>query len=134
MKDPKTGKEVSTPDEIKRVSLDYCVDLLTPKPPPDKFADHVNRLKQLHFERMNETVEDDLDDFPIDTFLKVFDQLSKKSGLKYKFITKAGRSFHEALVNLFRIVWRKEKLPKEWQKSTLIQLKKGKLRTMFLRI
>ena len=127
LKDPKTGKEVSTPDEIKRVSLEYCVDLLTAKEPPEKFADHINGLKHIHEERMKEKIDDDIDELPIDTFMKVFSELSKKPGLKYKFITKAGKSLHKAVLNLFQIVWKTENLPKGWQESTLIQLKKGKM-------
>ena len=51
--------EVSKPSEIKRISLKYCVDLLTNKPPEEKFSSTVNRKKEVHFERMKETVQED---------------------------------------------------------------------------
>ena len=35
--DPMTGKEVTTPHEIKRVSLDYCNELLTNRKPKTTF-------------------------------------------------------------------------------------------------
>ena len=76
---------------------------------------------------MEESIDDDLESLPFSTFQKTLVTLTKKPGNKYDFITKAGKSLQMALFNLFRVVWEKEKIPKKWQESTVIQLPKGKV-------
>ena len=125
--DPDTGKEVNNPKDIKRVSLDYVVNLLTRKSSDDKYTDVINAKKQTHFKRMEEEVVDDLDELPFSNFQKTLETLRKKPGNKYDFITKAGQSLQIALFKLFQLVWKREKIPDKWQESTVIQLPKGKL-------
>ena len=48
LKDPKTGKLVDSPDEIKKVSLQYCRDLLTKRPPRNGYKNVIERKKKLH--------------------------------------------------------------------------------------
>ena len=47
LSDPKTGKDVSTPAEIKKVSLNYLVDLLSKKTVKDEYADVLNAKREL---------------------------------------------------------------------------------------
>ena len=126
IKDPETGNEVSTPDEIKRVSLRYLVNLLSNNPPGEQFKGHVERLKTLHFERMREVYDEDNKELSKETFEKTLKVLSSKPGNKYRFLTNTGTSFRNALFNLFQTAWRTEELPRIWHESTVIQLKKGK--------
>ena len=111
---------MNTPEEIKRVSLNYVVDLLSKKPTDGKYAEEINLKKTKHFERMEEVVEDDLDELPLTTFQKTLELLNKKPGNKYDFITKAGQSLKMALYTLFKQVWEKETIPKKWLESTVI--------------
>ena len=113
LKDPDTGKDVTTPEEIKRVSLNNIKNLLTKKPIDEEFSDEIRKKKSIHFERMEEKVEDYLDDLPFSTFQKTLDSLTKKPGSKYDYITKSGYSLQMALFNLFQIVWRRKKIPKK---------------------
>ena len=46
--DPETGFEVMEPEEIKRVSLHYCVELLTNREPKDKYVELFNQKERLH--------------------------------------------------------------------------------------
>ena len=39
LEDPDTGRIVDSPEEIKRVSLKYCKDLLTNRTPKEEFED-----------------------------------------------------------------------------------------------
>ena len=39
LKDPKTNEEVNTPAGIKKVSIDYCQELLTNREPKDEYVD-----------------------------------------------------------------------------------------------
>ena len=121
--DPKSKTEVSNPEDIKRVSLQYCVDLLTNRKPKEEFEEDICLKKTVHMMRMEEIVEDDL--YELST--QMFDNtLKKKIGAKYQFIFKGGLLVKEALFKLCRVVWSKEKQPDRWEKSTLVQLYKGK--------
>ena len=102
--DPVTGKDVYTPAEIKRVSLDYLVNILKTEEPSEKYAEEVARRKEVHYERMEEIVPDDLEELPEETFWKTLVKLEQRPGSKYEFITKAGSSLKFALLNLFKII------------------------------
>ena len=123
---PKTGKDVTSPSDIKRVSLKYLVNLLTNKPPPPEFKDHIFNIRKLHFTRMEENFDNDVDEWPVKVVLKTFENLARKPGTKYDFIVKAGISFKNALFNILKIVWRTENIRKGWMESKETQLKKGK--------
>ena len=75
---------------------------------------------------MTEVVDDDIEELSLETFHKTMELMEKKHGKKCEFILKAGQSLKGALLNLYKIVWRTEVLPKEWQESTITQLPKGK--------
>ena len=122
--DPKTGKEVNTPEEIKRVSLEYCHELLTNRDPKPEYIEDIKYKKIIHEIRMEEIIEDDIE-FSIELFNKTLLTLSKKPGGKYNFIMKSGKSLKSALFKLFQVVWDKEKKPDSWRNTVLIQLYKG---------
>ena len=75
---------------------------------------------------MSEVVPNDLEELPVDSFFKTLESLTKKPGNKYDFITKSGASLKAALLNLFQLIWKTEKLPTSWQESKVTQLWKGK--------
>ena len=50
--DPKTKAEVTEPEEIKRVSLQYCVDLLSNRRPKEEFKEDVWLKDVIHCSRM----------------------------------------------------------------------------------
>ena len=127
--DPETGNEVCSPEDIKRVSLNFVVDLLKTKEPKEKYAAMVTERKDLHYKRMEEKIPNDLEELPEESFHKVLESLMKKPGNKYEFITKSGSSLKFALLNLFKIIWRTERLPASWQESEVTQLWKGKGKT-----
>ena len=55
--DPETGREVYRPEDIKRVSLNYLVNILKTKEPEVKYAELIHNRKVVHFERMEERIE-----------------------------------------------------------------------------
>ena len=124
VKDPATGKDVHEPAEIKKVSLAYCVKLLTNREPKDKFKDDIELKKRVHEVRMEEIVKDDIE-LSQDMFENSLKAVKKK-GKKYDFITKSGKSIKEAVYNLYENVWDKEGIPSMWRNTTIIQLYKGK--------
>ena len=123
--DYKTNKEVDTPEEIKRVSIDYCEELLTNRAPKEDFEEDLEFKQIIHKVRMEEEVENDIE-FSPELFDKSLKILSKKSGGKYNFIAKGGPSLKSALYNLFKTVWEKEQKPDKWRNTILLQLYKGR--------
>ena len=71
---------------------------------------------------MKELVENDTEELPIDTFNTIFDKMKSKPGHKYDFLVKGGEGLKMALLNLFSIIWRQERLPEGWTDSMVIQL------------
>ena len=126
--DPKTKAEVNNPIDIKRVSLQYCSELLTNRLPKADFEEDIEMKEIIHKLRMCEDVteDDEMEELSEERFDKTYEMLAKRPGAKYKFIMKAGMSLKPALFNLCKIVWRTESQPLRWCKSTLIQQYKGK--------
>ena len=124
--DPKTGELVNTPSEIKRVSLEYCSNLLTNRKPKEKYECDVEFKFKIHENRMNETLVEDMTDLPEELFNLTYDKLMKKDDSKYKFIMNAGESLKPALLKICKVAWKTENLPPSWHKSLLIQICKGK--------
>ena len=54
--DPKTGNEATDPKEIKRISLEFCLNLLKTMEPKEKYAGIIAKKRELHEERMSEIV------------------------------------------------------------------------------
>ena len=123
--DPETEREVTKPAEIKKVSLKYCVNLLTDREPKAEYRNIVTKKDTLHRERMREIVDNDIDNLPYIVFVKTLNILKTKHKTKYEFITKAGNSLVEALYKLFQLIWKKEEIPKGWMESRITQLKKS---------
>ena len=74
---------------------------------------------------MEEEITNDLEELPIESFMKTLEIIQKKPGNKYQFVTGSGESLKTALLKLFQIIWKTEKIPVSWHKSTVTQLYKG---------
>ena len=59
----------------------------------------------------------------------MLNKMKLKSSNRYEFITKAGTAFHLALFNLFRTVWKSERIPDSWRETVLVQLSKSRGKT-----
>ena len=70
LNDPETGRDVTTPAEIKRVSLNYLVNLLSNKTVRKEYSEALDVKRKLHFERMEEVMDDDIDELSIEAFEK----------------------------------------------------------------
>ena len=69
-------------------------------------------------------IENDIKELPIEIFNETIKGLKSKPGNKYDFLIKGGAGLKSALFNLFKTVWKEEKLPNGWTDSTVIQLYK----------
>ena len=98
---PKTKAFAYTPKEIKEVTLEYCANLLTNAEPRDEFKDLVKYKEMIHKVRMEEKLDNDIEELPYVKFEKIFNEMKRKPGNKYKFLTDGGHSLKMALYNLF---------------------------------
>ena len=124
--DPNSNQPVYSAKEIKRVTLEYCVSLLTNAEPKEKYKDLIKYKEEIHNVRMRETIDDDIEELSYERFSKIFRNMKGKTGNKYKFLTEGGKSLEMALFNLYKEAWKTEDLPRGWQDSNMIQLSKGK--------
>ena len=123
---PESGALVYSPNEIKDVSLKYCVKLLTNREPKSNFKEIIERNRLMHQERMKEEVNDDVSELCISEFQNALKKVSSTHRDKYQFILNSGSSMLKAIFKLFCLVWKKEEIPRMWADSELIQIYKGK--------
>ena len=129
MKDPETGEIIVENDKLKEASVKYVSNLLTNRNPKEDFKEEFKLMESLHEVRMKEedegSVPNDISDKDFNEFLK---QISKKKKEKNQFILKAGNSYLNVLLAIYRKVWASEEKPSIWKNTTCIQLYKGKNR------
>ena len=80
---PDSGDLSSTPEDIKKVSLEYYVKLLTNREPRGMFQEILKRKVSLHQERMKEIVYNDLGDLPFSDFLNALKKVATTHREKY---------------------------------------------------
>ena len=68
VKDTKSNKEVFDVDNIKKKTLEYCVDLLTNRQPRDDFLNDVESKNSIHDVRMEIRNADDEMEYSEDLF------------------------------------------------------------------
>ena len=112
-------------NEIKEVSLDYCVKLLTNRKPKDEYSDDIKLKNLVHDARMKLSSDDDNDQFSKDIFYETVEFLKKENNKKFETITKCGKSLQIALCNLFEKVWNSEQKPEQWKVTNIVQIYKG---------
>ena len=75
---------------------------------------------------MTECIENDIEFLTVEMFEESYNILRRKPGEKYKFIMNGGHVLKMALLKICQSVWQSERLPQSWEKTTLVQLYKGK--------
>ena len=122
MKDPETKEFIFSPDELKKASLKYCVNLLDNKAVDPDFADEIECENMLHYLRMkDDSYEDDkLHREDLENRLKKMDKD------KYRFLLNAGDGLKNCVFRLFSQVWKDEVKPQQWRNTVIIQLYKSK--------
>ena len=111
IEDPETGILLTDPEEINEVTLKYCLDNLKDREPKEEFKNiHQNKL-HLHTLRMNESIENDMEELNHSQFEDALKTVAKKHKDKYQFILKAGKSLLDALFRLYQLVWKSENIP-----------------------
>ena len=109
--DPISGLPIMSPVEIKKVTLDYCTNLLTNRKPKAEYIEVIRKKELLHGSRMLEVISNDQYELTSDMFNSTLRYLARKNGQKYKYIMKGGHSLLNAIFQLFLSVWKSEQIP-----------------------
>ena len=104
----------------------FCTNLLTNRAPKPEYVEELEAKKLVHHVRMDERVEDDVENLTEEMFNKALREIWMKKGKKYEFTIKGGYDMKNALFHLFQKVWSEEVIPYRWTKTTLLQLWKRK--------
>ena len=126
MLNPKTNLQIFEPKEIKTVSLQYCVDLLTKRNVYEEFKDNYYLQDMIHLVRCEEDVVEEYPELNIEEFEKRFEVLKSKCKDKYQFILKSGNGYKKCIFDLFSKIWRVEEKPEQWRNTVIVQLYKGR--------
>ena len=127
MIDPASKLPVFEPNQIKSVSLKYCVDLLTKRNVDDNYEEDFYIQDMIHLIRCEDIYnEENQEELSREDFETRFKVLKTKCKEKYKFLLNSGEGYKDCLFNLFSNIWRTEDKPQQWRDTIIIQLYKGK--------
>ena len=127
IKDPSTNQLVVSPEEIKKVTLKYCVDNLRKNERDEKGKREDDIKQKVHEIRMKEKKEEEEDcEFEEEDFATVLRKFQSKSSKSYDFLLKASNKYKEAIFHLCKRFCDEEDFPKRMQKTTLQMIWKKK--------
>ena len=75
IRNPETNEIVMKPDEIKKVTLKFCKNLLTNRLPNQGYEEDINVKRRLHEQRMEEEIVGDVDELLIEMFNSLLKEL-----------------------------------------------------------
>ena len=123
--DPHTGEVAVSAKEIKRVSLEYCREVLTKNVAGKEFEEEIKLKEILHRERMEDGVGGGF--VPsMETYKKVVKKFDKSKKRNYDFLIKTGDKFKQAVFMLCKRMLMDEEFPVVFDNTTLFQIYKGK--------
>ena len=125
IKDPESGDLLVSGSEIRKASLNYCINNLKNNPVAEKVKVIVHLKEKLHAMRMKKVT---IDEFDIETeeYKEVVKRFTAKDTKSYDFLIKADEKYQEAMGNFIKRMIKKEEFPSEFRKTTLQMLWKGK--------
>ena len=123
--DPATGDLAVTVRDIKRVSLEYCKNVLKNNKVQEGFEMEIDLKDRLHEIRMQ-----DFSDGGFVPNRELFDKVVKKfkrnNKRNYDFLIKTGDGFKEAVYRLSKRMLEEEVFPPSFEDTTLHQIYKGR--------
>ena len=125
VKDPKTGKTVVSSEEIKRVNLEHCVNVLRNNVPKEE----VKELQKFQSDLHNRMMEDETDKettITKDDFDLVVGKFKRKNKKSFHFLTKSGGEFQRSIYKLCNRMIKEESFPEDFASTVLYQLWKRK--------
>ena len=120
MRNPKTGELVVSAEEIKKVTLTYCVDNLN-NVADEEVRKAVNLRKQVNIMRMNNVSSEGFK-LEKEDYSKVLDKFSSKKTKSYDFLLKAGDNYKDSTYKLCKRMIDQEEFPISFRKTILYQI------------
>ena len=123
--DPETGELITEDEEIKRVSLQHNVKILTKNKMREEDREEFKMKSEKHNEIMK---KDNLDEWKLDTntFMRVMEKAKEKNKGFYKLFNKAGESYKWAIFDIMEKIVKTEQIPEIFRDTSLIQIWKKK--------
>ena len=115
---PVIGEMVVSTEEIKRVTLEYCVKNMENLPPDPDVEMDANLKEYLHNIRMEDTNDDG--------FENVLKQFATKRTQSYDFLLRAGPKYKEVMFKLCKSMIEMEVFPTKFRKTILNMIWKSK--------
>ena len=123
--DPKTKQTVFSAEEIKRVNLEHCVNVLSNNAPNPKVVALLNLESEVHDLMMEDTTDQETN-ITEDDFKETIAKLKKKNKKSYYFLIRAGKQFQDVIFKLCRRMIKEECFLNRIFLTTLYQLWKHK--------
>ena len=122
---PKTGELITDEKEIKQVSLEHNIKILTKNAPRKQDEEKFEKMRVAHELTMN---KNDLDAWTLEKTM--FDKVCKKIKLKnknlYNLFNRAGEDYKEAIFEYMAKLIKTESIPKSFLNTSLTQIWKKK--------
>jgi len=122
---PKTGELITDETEIKQVSLEHNIKILTKNAPRKQDEEKFEKMRVAHELTMNKK---DLDAWTLEKTM--FDKVCKKIKLKnknlYNLFNRAGEDYKEAIFEYMAKLIKTESIPKSFLNTSLTQIWKKK--------
>ena len=125
IKDPKTGEMIVTKEDIKKATLQYCVENLRPNEPDEEVKDMVENRKKEQLMKMNDKDGETFEVKP-DDFQEVLEKFEKKDTTTYDYLIKAGERYKYAMYKYCKRIIDSEEIPESFKRTILYMLWKMK--------
>ena len=127
IKDFRTGDLVVNKKEIKNLSLEYCLNVLTKNELKEDFINQHKLKEDLLKELFNHDHdhENDHEELNEEEYWTALERLKLKNKRSYDFIVKSGDQYKEAIFGLCKRVIDKEEIPEKYDDTILVQIYKG---------
>ena len=125
VKDTKTGQTVVLCEEIRRVNLEHCVNVLKNNIPKPEVEVLLKCQSELHELMMKEDTDMDTT-ITEEEYKEVVAKFKKKNKKSYFFLTKAGDIFPKSIYKLCKRMIEEEHFPSDFSLTVLYQLWKRK--------
>ena len=118
-------QKIVSNEEIKTVTLAYCVDNLTKQPEDETVVNGLKLKKVMHEMRMKEHDDEEFD-IGKDDYKIVMDKFASKKTKSYDFLLKAGKHYQESVLELCKQMILREEFPSAFRKTILNMIWKQK--------
>ena len=125
IKHPTSGKLIVDKTEIKKVTVEYCKEVLKKNEPKEDFKPMAKMKQILHEERMKLNIGEGFT-AEKEVFDLIIQKYKKNNKRVYDFIVKASVEFQESIFNLCKRIIEDETIPEKFRDTTLHQIWKKK--------